>query len=74
MSETKSETKSDMDRINSLVNKLNRQIPRNTDMLTTHARLEHTGLNARSINMQTIFLSILIVIFVTITFAVHLTE
>ena len=62
-----------MDRINKLVNSLNRQIPRNTDMLTTQARLDHTGLNARSINTQTI-LSILIVILVTIAFTVHLTE
>lgn len=65
---------SDTDAINRLVNSLNRQIPRNTDMLTTQARLEHTGLNARSINIQTIFLSILIVILVSISFTVHLTE
>lgn len=64
----------EIDRINRLVNSLSRQIPRNTDILTTQARLDHTGLNARSINTQTIFLSILIVILVTIAFTVHLTE
>jgi len=58
--------------INSLGFRLSKTLPINADLVTEQARLDHSTLNARSLSLQTVFLSIIIVILVTITFTVHL--
>ena len=55
-----------------LQNNLNAFSPKNLDIDTADARMEHTGINVKSINIQTILLSILLVIFITIAFIAHL--
>ncbi len=49
-------------------------IPKTIDIGTTNARLDHTTINVKSINIQTIILSIILVILITITFLAHLKE
>ena len=59
---------------NSLSRKMASFNPRTLDISTTNARLQHTDLNVASINLQTMILSIILVILVTIAFVVHLKE
>ena len=69
---------SDIDPNKELFNRLNKKImnfnPEKLDLTTTEARLQHTGLNVSSINIQTMALSIVLVILVTIAFIAHLKE
>lgn len=59
---------------NSLSRKMSNFNPKALDINTTNARLEHTDLNVTSINLQTMILSIILVILVTIAFIAHLKE
>tara|TARA_B100001094_G_C18098803_1_gene754538 strand:+ start:73 stop:270 length:198 start_codon:yes stop_codon:yes gene_type:complete len=53
-------------------NILKNYIPKNIDIHTTNAKLNHTNLDVKSINIQTIILSIILVIFITMALIVHL--
>ena len=59
---------------NSLSRKITNFNPRTLDITTSNARLQHTNLNVASINLQTMILSIILVILVTIAFITHLKE
>lgn len=69
---------SDINPNEELFNRLNDKIinfrPEKLDLTTTEARLEHTSLNVSSINLQTMIVSIILVILVTIAFVAHLKE
>jgi len=69
--DTTTTTDSD-DFFGAIQNNLNAFSPKNLDIDTADARMEHTGINVKSINIQTILLSILLVIFITIAFIAHL--
>lgn len=57
-----------------LVDKIKTFVPKNIDIDTTNARLDHTEINVKSISIQTIILSIILVIFITLAFIMHLKE
>lgn len=54
-------------------NKLS-SIIHNFDIHTTNAQLEHTNINTKSINTQTGILTLILVIFITLVFIVHLKQ
>ena len=61
-------------RINELADLFSNEIPKNLDVTTINARLDHTRLHEESTNIQTIMLSIIVVILVSVTFAIHLKQ
>ena len=65
---------SDQSFLQNLENKLNAFRPKDLDINTATARMEHTSTNVKSINMQTTILLIILVILITIAFITHLTN
>tara|TARA_B100000902_G_scaffold381983_1_gene419126 strand:- start:1126 stop:1344 length:219 start_codon:yes stop_codon:yes gene_type:complete len=61
---------------NNFLEDLQREInsfsPKNLDINTEKARMNYTSINVKSINIQTMILSIILVILVTIAFMAHL--
>ena len=60
--------------LQNLQDQLNAFRPKDLDINTANARMEHTSTNVKSINMQTTILLIILVILITIAFITHLTN